>query len=288
MIYRTIKSKENPYSVIPNAIINNPDLSYKAKGILIYLISKPDQWKAREEDIVEHGKDGIDAVRTAIKELINAGYIIRQRVKGKDGKFLGWESYVYEEPQNENTDIGKSDIGKTTVSGEIPTSENPTSENPRLLITDNILNTDIYNNTTHKGEKPKKYSDEVHEISEYYQKKLKEFFPSFTAVSKNWFIRQLQTANALLKKKTKEEIINLIDATFLDKYWSSRFTTLGVLESTQTILEKPLRVLKKPLKPQPKIGEKGPDGKIVVDTDFDEHGNYIEDWYERAVRRKIK
>jgi len=232
MIFRTIKNKENPYSIIPNAIINNPNLSYKAKGILIYLISKPDGWEVKLEDIAKHSKDGLDAVRSGVNELVKAGYIIRRRIRNKDGKMAGWESLVYEETQ---INAIKSNINKTTNEGVSPTLENPRSVNPTLLITDKEINT---NNTT-CAEKKNKFSDEVHEVAEYYQKKLKEHFPSFTAITKSWFIRQLQTANTLLRNKTKEEIFSLIDATFSDKYWGSKFTTLGVLESTQTILIKP-------------------------------------------------
>jgi len=109
--------------------------------------------------------------------------------------------------------------------------------------------------------------------------------------SKGWFIKQLQIANSLLKNKSTEEIINLIDATFRDNYWSPKFTTLGVLEKTQNLFQKPNLVANKqtiPAKNQPKVGEIGSDGKVVVETDFDEKGNYIEDWHERAMRRIYK
>lgn len=91
------KNKENPYLVINKYPINDPNISWRAKGVLAYLLSKPDGWQVREQDIVNHAKDGRDAVRATIKELVRAGYVQKQR-KVDGWKFGNMEYFVHEMP----------------------------------------------------------------------------------------------------------------------------------------------------------------------------------------------
>ncbi|MDO0823093.1 hypothetical protein [Desulfosporosinus nitroreducens] len=53
MIYRTNKTKNN-FTQIDNNLIDDKSLSYGAKGILSYLLSKPDDWKFYTQDIANH------------------------------------------------------------------------------------------------------------------------------------------------------------------------------------------------------------------------------------------
>ena len=71
--------KTGHYTTVDNGFINNPDLSAKAKGILLYLLSKPHGWETRVDDIVAHMADGIDSIKSGIKGLEAHRYIIRSR-----------------------------------------------------------------------------------------------------------------------------------------------------------------------------------------------------------------
>ena len=73
---RTIKSKD--FSVICNTFLKDERLSWKAKGILAYLLSKPDDWQIKVVDLIKRSKDGREKVYAGIKELLNAGYLQRQ------------------------------------------------------------------------------------------------------------------------------------------------------------------------------------------------------------------
>lgn len=117
-IIRKGKGKENPYSQVSNKIINDPNLSAKAKGILIYILSKPDDWQIYEVDIVNHFKDGRDSISAGIKELVKARYIYRERTRDENGRLSNYEYVVYEEPFNH---IGLSNVGFPNV-GESNTS----------------------------------------------------------------------------------------------------------------------------------------------------------------------
>jgi len=87
-IYR-IRKRDPGYTQVCNDIINETGLSWKAKGILIYLLSKPDGWTVRENDIVKHSVDGLKATKAGIKELIDRGYMFRRKIRDDKGKYRG-------------------------------------------------------------------------------------------------------------------------------------------------------------------------------------------------------
>ncbi|MEU5428525.1 hypothetical protein ACH4UT_10355 [Streptomyces sp. NPDC020799] len=62
------------FTVISNATLEDSRLSFRARGILAFLLAKPDGWIARTEAIATQGKEGRDAVRNAVKELKDVGY----------------------------------------------------------------------------------------------------------------------------------------------------------------------------------------------------------------------
>ena len=74
-IVRVIKDKSNPYVLLNKTCLSDDRLSWKAKGLHSYLLSLPDDWKIYTEDLKNRSKDGKDAIRSAINELIDLGYI---------------------------------------------------------------------------------------------------------------------------------------------------------------------------------------------------------------------
>ncbi|MGG3873215.1 helix-turn-helix domain-containing protein [Brevibacillus laterosporus] len=148
-IVRVVK-RENPFVQIDKTPINDERLSWKAKGLLVYLISKPDDWTIILNDLVNKAKDGRDSVYAGLKELEQAGYLSRVRERDSNGKFLPIEYRVYEIPQvtepepqqqplPENPDTvnpatsGKSGYGKSRYgksrSGKSNTTNNDSNKN---------------------------------------------------------------------------------------------------------------------------------------------------------------
>ena len=68
-IIRVKHNKENPYFMLNRAAVNDDRLSFKAVGILTYLLSKPDNWVVREDDLAARHTEGTHAVRSGLKEL---------------------------------------------------------------------------------------------------------------------------------------------------------------------------------------------------------------------------
>jgi hypothetical protein len=87
------------YTVIPNEMLNNTELSFKAKAILCYLLSKPDKWSVYLSQLAKASTDGYESVVSGMNELIAKRYVFRQPNSGVNPG--GWEYFVYDEPQLE-------------------------------------------------------------------------------------------------------------------------------------------------------------------------------------------
>jgi len=61
--------------VLDKEFLNNPDLSFKAKGVLAYLLSMPDDWEIHIKEIAKHSPEGISAITSAFKELMKYKYL---------------------------------------------------------------------------------------------------------------------------------------------------------------------------------------------------------------------
>ena len=105
MIVRTVKDKNNPYYLKNRMAVEDGRLSWKAKGIHDYLMSKPDHWEANITEIAKAGKDGVDSVRSGVQELIDHGYMRRVRATDDKGKVIEWRLDTFEIPDVENPDV---------------------------------------------------------------------------------------------------------------------------------------------------------------------------------------
>jgi hypothetical protein len=147
-IIRTNK-KDNPYVMIDKYGLNDERLSWKAKGLLAYLLSKPDDWQIYESDLINRGPDGRDSVRTALRELEANGYLQRRQLRNEDGSFGKMEYIVYERPivlSEETAPADGNSVYGDSLQTQNPRTENPTSDNPLLLNNDLTKNdiTDMY------------------------------------------------------------------------------------------------------------------------------------------------
>ncbi|MDA2627470.1 DnaD domain protein [Bacillus cereus] len=134
--------KDNNYSVINNTGLKDKRLSWKAKGILAYILTLPDDWVFYREELSQHAKDGINSLRAGMKELKEYGYIKRFPVRDEKNKIVRWETIIYEIPMDDFPPVETPSAGNP-VAGNLPV------ENHKLLNT-NIqstkeLNTDIQN-----------------------------------------------------------------------------------------------------------------------------------------------
>lgn len=115
-VIRVVKDKENPYIMVNKHYIYDNRLSLKAKGLMSYFLSRPDNWEFYVSEIKKHTTDKDKSISGGIKELIQYGYIQRKKKRSKSGKFEGGYEYtVYETPMDnfKNTEMPKCQTGET-------------------------------------------------------------------------------------------------------------------------------------------------------------------------------
>jgi hypothetical protein len=141
MIVR-IQKRTNPYAQIDKRPLENPDLSWKAKGLLAYLLAKPDDWQIRMEQLANASTDGMKAVRSALAELKEAGHA-ELKVE-HDGEHATGKRWVIKELTAEMTKKAKSakatDIAEKVTSPKEHATNNKTSEKEnKPIISDDLF-----------------------------------------------------------------------------------------------------------------------------------------------------
>lgn len=126
MITRAPRPESN-WTQIRNEIINDARLSFKATAVLIYILSKPDNWRTSTKHLATVKREGLDAVRTAMGELTRAGYVRTRRYQDELGRWQ-FETEVYDTPQP----VGKT-VDSLFIDGP-PHREKPHGENRPVLV----------------------------------------------------------------------------------------------------------------------------------------------------------
>lgn len=92
--------RDKNFSIFDNKLLRDSEISFKARGLLTYMLSMPDNWKFYVSELATHSKkEGESAIRSAIEELEKAGYMKRVRQRGEKGRFSSVDWYVYDEPK---------------------------------------------------------------------------------------------------------------------------------------------------------------------------------------------
>ncbi|MBJ8031046.1 conserved phage C-terminal domain-containing protein [Bacillus cereus group sp. N21] len=172
-------SKDKNYTTINNTGLRDERLTWKAKGILAYILSLPDDWVFYMEEVATHSKDKLDSLKSGIKELKEHGYVKRFPVKNEKGKIARWEMIIYEVPQGEYPLVENPQMEKPLV-------DKPLVENPLLLSTKELSinkpNTDKQNNTMSSSDEDDNQSLIPYEdIVSYLNEKIGKSFKHKTA-----------------------------------------------------------------------------------------------------------
>lgn len=177
-------AKNSNYVVMNRTALNDKRLSWKAKGIMAYLLSMPDDWVFYTEELMTHAADGRDSFRSGFNELKKAGYVERKPIKDEvTKKIKEWETIVHEIPIEPLTDI--PEVEKPLTGN--PQTEKPQVENPTLLSTDinqvlNKPNIDINQVLTDKDIGTEKQSS-VNQLSDPNFLEIKQLYESNVRVA---------------------------------------------------------------------------------------------------------
>lgn len=164
--------RQSGFTIISNVGLEDPRLGFRAKGLLAYLMSKPDNWQVRDRQLATVGPDGRAAVAAALKELAEFGYLIRKREHQANGQ---WEyvSYVYDEPQAVGSDAEPRLENQATVDApglgkpwlEKPATEKPATENRAITSTVSV-STERTSTERNKREKPAAATPDIEIVTE--------------------------------------------------------------------------------------------------------------------------
>ena len=159
-----IRSKRTRnFTVLNNDLIRDTTLSFKARGLLQYMLSMPDDWKFYVSELAKHSsKEGEGAIRSAITELEEAGYMRRIRKRGKGGKFEAVDWEVLDEPAF-SPHVKKPHVDKPQV-------EEPHVANDQLLNTNSTKN--LYNKELKMIDRQIDGISRVTEFKEFWEKNL--------------------------------------------------------------------------------------------------------------------
>lgn len=98
LVFRTLRNKN--YKTINLVCVQDNRLSWKAKGLHTYLITRPDNWEVRRGDLLNRSTCGLKSVYSGINELINAGYVFRIQKRNARNQIIQWGYLTVEESKS--------------------------------------------------------------------------------------------------------------------------------------------------------------------------------------------
>jgi hypothetical protein len=84
-IERSIKDADNPYRMVSRSAMEDDRLTFEARGVLAYILVKPDNWHVQVADLRRAGNLGRDKTYRILNELIAFGYVVREIERQADG-----------------------------------------------------------------------------------------------------------------------------------------------------------------------------------------------------------
>ena len=96
--------RDRPF-IIDQRTVENECLSWAARGLLIYLLSRTDGWTLRVEELSECGDLGRDGIYNLLHDLREAGYVTYEKERDEYGRIRGGTYAIYEIPELPDPDV---------------------------------------------------------------------------------------------------------------------------------------------------------------------------------------
>lgn len=163
---KLIKQYKSDFTVLTNSIMKDKRLSYKELGLLVELLSLPDDWEFTVKGLSKLHQDGEDSVKAGLVKLEEFGYLFRKRNRDEKGKMGSSDYFIYDNP-NDNPEHNKNNDSQGEIpfmTGDSPVGENPLVDNPTVV---NPANKE----TMYKQTKNKSTSTTTLDINSAFNKK---------------------------------------------------------------------------------------------------------------------
>jgi len=197
----TIKRRKRAvnFTTLNNEFLQDKTLSWKAKGLIAYVMSLPDDWELNLSDLKNRSKDGRDGTAAGLNEIIEKGYCKRYQVRGNDGLFSSAQYMVCDtreffpdesetwEPQTENPDTVKPLTDK-------PEPGKPETENPTLVNTNkpNTKKVNTNNINPANGFAASLFPDPEKVVTPEEEKAIKTLFRNSKVADKDLFLSKFK------------------------------------------------------------------------------------------------
>lgn len=140
-VFRVEKTRD--FTVMSNHHLRNRNMSLRAKGLLSLMLSLPEEWDYTLKGLARISMEGVDAIRTVIRELEELGYLERHRKRNEKGQLKDIEYIIHERPVVNEHESDKPIF--EAPAPDAPIWENPTLDTPiseqTIQLNTNISNT---------------------------------------------------------------------------------------------------------------------------------------------------
>lgn len=138
-LYIQSVSLNEDFSITPNSLWENKTLSWKSKGLMGYLLSRPKNWRVHTWQLAEIYKgegsgNGLEGIQTMIKELRDHGYIQYRKYRNEKGQ---WEHEYTVLP------FPIDEFKKMFPERQFPGLEKPGLEKPGILTSTEKTKTEL-------------------------------------------------------------------------------------------------------------------------------------------------
>ncbi|APE12389.1 hypothetical protein BO226_19120 [Rhodococcus sp. 2G] len=192
------------YTVMSNRVLNDENLSFRARGILVWLLSKPADWSIRSEAIAAQSpSEGRTAVRTAMRELEEQGYLVREKIQNELGQWATIQT-VYEEPATSGNPHPEPKTRKSNPG-------QPRDGRTGAFTKSGSLSTETNNNTSQADTSRATLAGVTVSLSEDARKELERLDTNYALLIKACADAGLPGSFEHVKPEQKAQILELID-----------------------------------------------------------------------------
>jgi hypothetical protein len=129
-------TRRHRYAKIEARAIEDVRLSWAARGLLVYVLARPDDWRVMTKHLAKQGNLRRDGIYGLLKELRTFGYVRFIRTRNKHGCFDGGDYYVREI------------LDDPYPRPALPDPDEPDPPRPGPPKPEDLLSTDVYLGTT--------------------------------------------------------------------------------------------------------------------------------------------
>lgn len=142
---RIKKVVDNNFTIVHNTFLKDKNLGINARGILITMLSLPDDWNFSIKGLANILPDGERKIGAALKELETHKYLLRKRIF-KDRKVVDWQYIISDEPLDcgfvdvQNVDVQNEDVHSVDVQNSHNNQELSNQELSNQVLSNQSIN----------------------------------------------------------------------------------------------------------------------------------------------------